>query len=262
MSRRRRSSNRPWAVVGIVALLALGAGAGWFWLQSGEDADPVPADPPTAADPDPTFPDPVSPPPEDLPELEASDEYVRGLAERLSTHPRIAGWLVTDALIQRFVVAVVNLAGGVSPAEHLDFMAPEEDFRVRESAGRLVVDPEGYRRYDVLAEAVASLDTEGTVELYQRLEPLIREAYQDLGISDTPFDEMLERAVGNLLAVPIPDEPPEVEPGEEGVVYIFSDPALEGRTDAQKHLLRMGPDNARRVQAKVEELAQEIGARP
>ncbi len=37
--------------------------------------------------------------------------------------------------------------------------------------------------------------------------------------------------------------------------YEFVDPALESLSPAQKHLLRMGPDNARLVREKLREIA-------
>ena len=41
--------------------------------------------------------------------------------------------------------------------------------------------------------------------------------------------------------------------------YHFADPALEALSPAQKQLLRLGPGNARRVQAKLRELAPALG---
>jgi hypothetical protein len=38
------------------------------------------------------------------------------------------------------------------------------------------------------------------------------------------------------------------------VHYHFADPALENRSDLEKLLIRMGPDNTEKIQAKVREL--------
>ena len=43
------------------------------------------------------------------------------------------------------------------------------------------------------------------------------------------------------------------------VVYEYADPRLEAMTPAQKALLRMGPRNVPRVQAKLRELAAALG---
>ncbi|MGH7803806.1 MAG: DUF3014 domain-containing protein [Candidatus Binatia bacterium] len=40
--------------------------------------------------------------------------------------------------------------------------------------------------------------------------------------------------------------------------YRFTDSRLEGLAPAEKHLVRMGPGNAKRVQAKVRELREAL----
>jgi hypothetical protein len=42
-------------------------------------------------------------------------------------------------------------------------------------------------------------------------------------------------------------------------VWAFADPELEALSAAEKHLLRMGPENARQVQEKLSELAELLG---
>jgi hypothetical protein len=46
------------------------------------------------------------------------------------------------------------------------------------------------------------------------------------------------------------------------VMYTFADPALESRPAGQKLLIRMGPDNAAAVKAKLAELRAAITAAP
>jgi hypothetical protein len=237
----------------VVLVLLLGAGA-WLWLRSdgggtsttaanpGDTAPPAaPADSPRAA--------------ADLPELTASDSLVRRLVADLSSRPELAEWLVTDDLVRRFVGAVVTVAAGTSPRDELEVLEPEGEFRVRETDDGPVVDTASYRRYDPVVETFVSLDTEGTARLYRRLRPLFQEAYRDLGFSRGHFDGTMARAVETLLAVPAPDGPVELAP-TGGTAWEYRDPDLEDLSPAQKHLLRTGPENVRRVQAKLRELAE------
>jgi hypothetical protein len=47
---------------------------------------------------------------------------------------------------------------------------------------------------------------------------------------------------------------------EEGVVtYQMADYSLENLSEAQKHLLRMGPENIRKIQGKLREMARALG---
>ena len=259
MRRRRRggSSGPPnmgiLVTIGVVAVLAV---IGWFWFRAQQPQEiPEEAPSPVAA-PEPA-PDMPQVPPLDLPELSASDAFVRDQVARLSSHPRLAAWLVTDRLIERFVLVVVELAGGSNPSEHVRHMQPQADFTVREVDGRLVIAPESFQRYDLLAATFGSLDTPGTVQLYRQLYPLIDEAFQELGIPDRTFDETLELAIRNVQGVEVPTASPEVVPVEG--IYEYRDPALEARRGGEKLLIRMGPQNARRIQEKMTELSEALG---
>jgi hypothetical protein len=257
--RRRRSGAGPdrGVVIAVAVMVLVLVGIGWYWLRSGEDPDTAsPAPPPTAEAPSPLFPEDTIPP-LDLPELGASDAFVRGVVGRLSAHPQLAAWLVNDRLIQRFVLTVVELAGGSNPSEHVPFLMPQQEFQVREVDGRVVMAPESHRRYDLLTTVFTSLDTRGTVRLYRQLHPLIDEAFQELGIPGVTFDETLAQALANLRAVEIPPGTPELVRHE--AVWEYRDPALENRRGGEKALLRAGPENVRRIQEKLGELETELG---
>ena len=75
---------------------------------------------------------------------------------------------------------------------------------------------------------------------------------QQLLIGRTERGESLD----NLLAVDVPTTLPEVAPSS--AVYAFTDGTLEARTPAAKHLMRMGPENALRLQNKLRELKDTI----
>jgi hypothetical protein len=260
MRRRRRSSGPPWGTIALVAILLLGIGLGsWLWLRSAAEGD-APAPAPTTAVGEEAGDVGPAVPPLDLPELGASDAFIREVVGRLSAHPQLARWLVTEGLVHRFVGSVVALAGGNSPSAHLEFMAPTGDFRTRATDGRLTVDPASHRRYDLITQAFVSLDTQGSALLYRQLVPLFEEAYAELGIPDHTFEETFAMAVSNVLAARVPEGEIEVVPDE--AVYAYRDPALEGASPAAKHLVRMGGGNARQIQAKLAELARELGLSP
>jgi Protein of unknown function (DUF3014) len=51
----------------------------------------------------------------------------------------------------------------------------------------------------------------------------------------------------------------DVELVPRGALWAFKDEALEQRSAAEKHLLRMGPENMQRVQVKLHELRGALG---
>lgn len=190
-------------------------------------------------------------------ELHKSDELIREQARELSSHPKLARWLMTKDIIRKFTAAVDNIANGMSPTPQIDFFAPEGGFEVIKRNSDYVIDPKSYRRYDSVADAFLSLDTEQCAKLYRKAKPLIQKAYKELGYPEQDFDKTLLRAVVELLKVPIVEGDIVVQKGV--MAYIYADSPLENLSEAQKHLLRMGPENVRIIQGKLREVAIELG---
>jgi hypothetical protein len=246
-----RSSRSGWPVV--LLLLAAGAGAG-FWYVNRQQAAPTALPEPTPAVVIPNVPVPEAAMAPAMPPVAEADGRVRQALRALSA---LAPWLQTEDLARRFVAAVNAVADDESPRPSLSFLSVEGGFSVVERDGRVFVDPRGYARYDALAGVVGSLDTRGAAGAYRELKPLLEGAYREIGRPGTTFEQTLSRAVGKLLAVPVPQGEVELVPVK--LVYGYSDPALEALSPAQKQLLRTGPANARRVQEKLRELSREIG---
>jgi hypothetical protein len=247
-------------LIGGIALLAVVLLATAFFVMRGcGQAEAPPAPPPraVASTPPAATPEPTPEAPLELPPLEASDELVRQLVAALSSRPELAAWLAQPHLVRTFVVAVDNVAEGASPARALRFMKPEAAFGALESRSGARLDPAGYARYDAVAAVFGSLDAQGSARLYRQLEPLVDAAYAELGYPDRDFDETLQRAARMVASAPVVIEQPAL--ARRVLSWRFVDPELEALPEAQKHLVRMGPDNTRRIQAKVREIAQSLG---
>jgi hypothetical protein len=184
--------------------------------------------------------------------LASSDAIVRDLARGLSSHPRFVAWLASEDLVRRAVASVENIANGKSPRAHLGFLAPKEGFKVLEKRGDYVTDPASYERYNLVAGIFAALDSQGLVELYRQLKPLIDEAYREIAPPERRFELALQRAIDHLQAVPVPER--ELYLKEKVVTYVYIDERLEALSDAQRHLLRMGPNNVEVIKRKLSEI--------
>jgi len=251
-------------MVGIfVALLVTVSAVVAWWLWGRSEDDQQPSAEATVA------PTPAPSPTPDLQErlsarlagttLATSDAIIRQLAAALSSHPKLAAWLASEDLVRRFVAAVDNIADGVSPSAHLEFARSSEPFAVLdEPDGGLAIAPESFRRYDLAAEVFVSLDTAGTVALYRELEPLIDDAYAEISPPGARFGARLDAAFHELLAVPRIDGSAKVQ--QLVLTYAWADRELETLSDAQRHLLRTGPDNAARIQLKLGELRAALAA--
>ena len=254
-------SNRN--MIGIfIALLVIVIVAVVWWLRPGGGGKPVETVAVVTPAPEPT----PTPGLEDRlslrlsgTTLSTSDAVVRELAAGLSANPKLAAWLVNEDLVRRFVTSVDNIASGVSPQAQLEFLRPAEGFEVVvKGSDVFVVDPSSYDRYDLPARVFASFDTVGTVALYRELKPLIDEAYAEIGPRGRSFDDRLDAAFDQLLAVPVLEGP--VRVNQLVVTYAWADEELEQLSSAQRHLLRMGPENVSLVQGKLEELRAALAA--
>jgi len=190
-----------------------------------------------------------------LPPLAETDALVRELVRALSAHPVVAAWLANEQLIVNFVVVTGKIADGQTPAAELQSIGPIAPFQAR-AARSLSIDQSSYRRYDPYAQAVAALDAGGVARLYETIKPRVNEADRNFGGAGA-FDAVLERAIVELLQVPIVEGDVAIRPA--GIGYALADPTLEGMSGAQKQLFRMGPDNVRAIQQKLREIASALG---
>jgi hypothetical protein len=254
-------------VIGVLVIAVL-AGIGAYLLLSRDRPDPAPPpEAPPAPVPDPQAAPPPAPEPTPAPAAAPAapqppldEQRIRELAGALSDSTEWSRWLARPHLLGKLVAAVETVASGGSPRKVLPFLAPEGRFATIERGGREIIDPAGYQRYDPLAAALTSLDTEGLAALYRRLEPRLDERYRELGRPGQRFRDALGRAMAELLAVPAVEAEVPLERIE--VTLEIDVPQLEAMSEAQKHLFRMGPDNVRRIQAKLRQIAAALGLQP
>ena len=247
----------------VAAALALVAGLGLYWLFSARGVSVPPTRSSASSEealaevaPEPAQPSEIEPeePDVDLPGLSASDVFVRELLAGLSRHPAMTSLLVSDELVRKIVTAIVNVAEGDHPARHFPYLSPDEPYQVVRRPPQVFVDPSSYHRYDVLVAGLESLDSADAAELYQMTKPLAHEAYRELGYLDQPFEATFARAIDVLLRTPVVEG--RIGLNADSVNYTYVDRRLEALAPAQKQLLRMGPQNARKVQSKLRELAR------
>jgi Protein of unknown function (DUF3014) len=247
--------RRPALPPGLIAaggLLLLALVAVFFVLRK---PTPAPTASPAVADATPV-PTPFPDTPVDLPALSGSDAYVREAAKGLSSHPQLGAWLAAPDLVRTLTVVIQNVAEGRSPSRFLSFLTPSSRYAAVQKGRVLVPDPKSHAAYDALADGVAAIDVAECARVYRLLAPLFGAAFAELGYPATEFEKTVARAVEVLRSTPVREE----MTLRQGKVFLeFADPKLEALPLAQKHLLRMGPRNARLIQGKAAEIAQALG---
>jgi hypothetical protein len=190
-------------------------------------------------------------------ELDKSDEVVRKLIAELSSNSAFGQWLKSKNLVRKFVAAVDNIANGQSPRPHMDFFTLNKEFKAILKNGRTYLDPSSYERYNIIADVFDSVSVAGCVRLYEGFKPLFQQAYRELGYPKEDFHQTLLKAIVEICKTPVVDQPIALE--KKVTTYVMVDPKLEQLSPAQKHLLRMGPENLQLIQAKLREIALALG---
>lgn len=182
-------------------------------------------------------------------DLNQSDQAVRELIASAQVPGSIREWSRHKELLRSVVAAVDNVAQGQSPAVQLAFLAPEEKFSVIEKNGTTCLDPRSYQRYDRLIDMFMAIPDETLIFWYRKLSPTLETAFRELGYPGITFAQRLKQASEQLNQVPVLKEDVPLE--KKVLSYAFTDINLEDLTPAQKHLLRLGPQNVARIQKKL-----------
>ncbi|MGE0816640.1 MAG: DUF3014 domain-containing protein [Vicinamibacterales bacterium] len=256
------SSSSPGPRVAVVVVLALVLAAAGAWFYFGRTAAPPASTTAGTAAPAPAAVSEAPAPPAaaPLPPLGEMDPVVRGLFATLGSEPELVKWLATDDLVGSIATAIDKLSQGQSPSRDLAALLPSGHFATVRRRDVTNVDPRSFARYDALARAAASIDPAKLATIYATLKPRIAEAYAAQGHPDGGLDEALARAVGVIVSTPDVPADAALVPGVGG--FDYANPAYERLPPAQKHLLRMGPDNVRAVRDAVRRFAEAAGVVP
>ena len=238
----------PILVIALAGLILGGAGA-WWWIRA--NRAPEPATPTVAQGTDAVLTE-TAEPSRPLPALGQMDTFLRALLGTLSAHPEFARWLATDQLIRQMANVIDRISRGQSPATEVALLRPREDFEVDRGESATIT-AASFRRYDGLATIVESLDARAVVEAYRTIHPRLDEAYRALGRAEGGVDHAVDVALRTLIDTPLPAEPVRVSTGK-GTTYTFANAEYERLLPVQKQLLRMGPDNLRRIQTRLREI--------
>jgi len=176
-------------------------------------------------------------------------------------------FLNVDAFAHRVAATVDNLARAHAPARLWPVHPTAGRFATQQMGEGAVIGAENSRRYGVFVKWVDSLDMKGVAGLYRQLYPNFQSAYEALGYPGRYFNDRVVDVIDHLLETPSVDEPVAVkladikgpiQPARPWVIVEFADASLESRSAGQKLLLRMGPDHARTLKAKLRQLRSEL----
>ena len=272
MANEQNKSITTTVVLVLVAAVVVAAIVFFYWRPAKEEDKNVSLPPPLvqtepeqAPEPEPTRPVYEAPEPEPqeepLPELGNSDQSVLDAFGKLAADA--PSLIVPEESIRKFVRAVNAVEEGKVVHEYRPLVSPAPPFQVErdgtveeQQVQQYTLSEENYRRYDKYVATFAAIETDELAALYKRFYPLLEEAYREMGLKKGNFHTVMLGAIDNLLAAPVVEQ--DILLVRPKVFYQYADPALEKLPASHKLLLRMGPDNTRRLQESLKNLRAKL----
>lgn len=207
-----------------------------------------------------------------LPALPDADQQVTEQLTGLLGRVNVLTFLQTDGFVRRVVATVDNLARAQASTRLWPVNPTPGRFSVQKNSdGSESLPADNSQRYAPLVNMIESVDSASAVVVYRRFYPLFQQAYEELGFPGKYFNDRLVEVLDHLIATPVPAGPlamtlvdvkgsvPSLRPW---VRYEFADPDLQAQSAGRKILLRIGPDNQRRLQAKLKDIRQRVARKP
>jgi len=267
--RAERRAEHVWWIAIVAGAAVLIAAIYFFWPQP-------PAPPPAAVAPPPPVTEAAPPPAPAAPAIEHpieavrppeapppvaladSDATIAGALGHLLGDERLRKWFYGDAMVRRFVATIDNLPRQTVALKVRSLQPVPGGFEVVRDGDAVTIGAGNSARYTPYVQALERVDAKQLAGVYLRFYPLFQQAYEELGYPKAYFNDRLVAAIDNLLATPELSGPLRLK--QPKVLYEYDDPQLEALSAGQKAMLRMGPDNERRVKEKLRALRAEITA--
>lgn len=192
-----------------------------------------------------------------LPALEESDAPLQDDLEK-TFGEQLEQFLVPKSIVRNAVVTIDNLPRKKAAVQMWP-VKPMGGELIVKPGDELTLDETNYARYAPLIGLLQRSDSEQIAALYKRYYPLFQQSYVDLGYPDGYFNDRLVEVIDHLLQTPEVRGP--IKLTQPGMFYEYADPALESLSAGQKQLIRMGPENAAAVKAKLRELRGHVAKR-
>lgn len=254
----------------IIGVLVIAAAGFYLWKQNHqpEQQAQVPAAPQIAA-PAPAAPA-VEPPvhyplpqqanaeakPQSLPPLQDSDHALTEALSHLLSKKKVVAFFYPQKIVRHIVATVDNLPRHTLSTNVLPVKPLASKFLIAANGQDIVIAPENFARYDPYVHLMEMANTKKLVAFYVHFYPLFQQAYHDLGYPGADFNDRLIAVIDHLLATPDVQQP--IHLVQPKVLYQFADAELENASAGRKILMRMGPDNAAKVKAKLRAIRKEL----
>lgn len=188
----------------------------------------------------------------DLPSLNSSDPFVRERITGIESGEGLTDFIATEDVIRRFVVFAENVSDGSLPQLDYPVRRLPQAMAVRELDENLYeMQTVSYERFTPIVNALAALKPEQGMAMYRVLKPLLQEAYAEIGYPNRNFDDVVVKAIDEILNARTAEGPFQLV--KPKVMYVYANAEIESMSPVEKQLLRMGPANAQKLKATLQQ---------
>ncbi len=192
-----------------------------------------------------------------LPSLNDSDEFVFEGLRALSNGAALIRVLADEQLVRGIVVLVDNISRGGFPQTGLPYKGMSQEMPVRNLDENLyVMDASAHARFDQIIDTFVAVDTAQAIMLYRTLQPLLQQAYAEIGYRNVDFTDTLLSAINIVLRAPNVEGPYQLV--KPSVMYLYADANIENMEEVHKQLIRIGPGNTQKLKAKLRLFAEQL----
>jgi hypothetical protein len=152
----------------------------------------------------------------------------------------------------------VQIGDGKTPAAPFAVLRPTTHVAIIGNGPSGKLDASTYARWNSVTDALISIRPKELAQLYVNVKPLFDQAYRDLGHPNPDFDEAIIKAIDTLKETPQVDQEPVLIRKQPAAFYEHEDQSLKALLPVQKQFLLMGPENRRRIQDWLNDLAKDL----
>lgn len=187
--------------------------------------------------------------------LSNSDPAVKKEVRSLSA--KALKLVANEHVLRKFVRAVNALEDGTLVAQYRPLVEPQTPFLAKKiGEDQWLMDDKNFARYEPYIAAAESLGAEGIVGLYREFSPLLEEAFRELGVDKPSFDTTFKNTLIALLSTPELEQ--QLILVQPSVMYKYKSKHIEGLSAPRKLMLRIGPENRKRVKRLSRELLDRL----
>ncbi len=182
----------------------------------------------------------------------ASDKAIAAALGNLPGREQLLRFVLPADIVQKIVLTIDNLPGDSMSMQYRAVVSTPGSFQIERRDGEPAIAARNARRYEGFVAFASGLDTRRLVALYKRFYPLFQKTYRSIGYPEGHFNDRVVQAIDDLLAAPSPagaiflDQP--------RILYEFAESSLERRSVGQRIMIRVGPEHAAKLKAKLREL--------